>query len=286
MSAEHPDTLTPHTVPQHTESSHTESPHTESTETLALKVEHLSVRGRGQTILEDISFELEEGGFLGLIGPNGAGKTVLLKSLLGLIRPSTGTVRIFGKPPGQARGLVSYVPQYASFEARFPIHVREVVLMGRLTHHRLGQPFSAEDRAIAEEALARLEISDLADRPIGELSGGQAQRALIARALAAQPKLLLLDEPTASLDSRIGKDVYQILSECAEQMTIILVSHDVGVISSYVKTIACLNRTLHYHHSKEISGEVLAEVYGCPVDLIAHGHAHRVLPHHHEKESS
>lgn len=248
--------------------------------TPALQVEHLWLKSRGQTILEDITFELEEGGFLGLIGPNGAGKTVLLKSLLGLIRPTSGSVRIFGHPVKQARGLVSYVPQYASFDARFPIRVRDVVLMGRLAHHHLGQAFSPEDHQVAEDALVRLEIADLADRPIGALSGGQAQRALIARALAAQPKLLLLDEPTASLDSRIGTDVYQVLSECAASMTIILVSHDVGVISTYVKTIACLNRTLHYHHSKELSGEVIAEVYGCPVELIAHGHAHRVLPNH------
>jgi len=247
----------------------------------AISTAHLNVISRGQCILEDITFELEQGGFLGLIGPNGAGKTVLLKSLLGLIEPSSGSIELFGKSPKEARGLVSYVPQYASFDGQFPISVEEVILMGRISHRRRNITTPELDSAAVNNAAERVGISNLMKHPIGKLSGGQAQRVLIARALAAEPKLLLLDEPTASLDSRVGQDVYEVLADCSKVMTIVLVSHDVGVISSYVKTIACLNRRLHYHNSKELSGELLAEVYGCPVDLIAHGHApHRVLPEH------
>jgi zinc transport system ATP-binding protein len=246
----------------------------------AVDIEGVSLFSRGQTILEDIHFRLDPGAFVGLIGPNGAGKTVLLKIMLGLIRPSTGQVRIFGKPPSEARGEISYVPQYAHFDAGFPIEVLDVALMGRLGRTAYGRSYSAEDRERALHCLEKMELADMARRQIGKLSGGQLQRVLIARALTAEPKILLLDEPTASLDSRVGTSVYQVLAEHAAQMTIVLVSHDIGVISTYVKTIACLNRKLHYHESKDVSGDVLAEVYGCPIELIAHGHAHRVLHQH------
>ncbi len=248
---------------------------------LAIELDNVSLRSRGQVILDAVTWRLEDGAFVGLIGPNGAGKTVLLKIILGLVRPSAGTVRIFGKPPEEARGLVGYVPQYARFDANFPISVLDVVLMGRLGKTRTFGGYTAEDREKTRAAIERLELADLAGRQIGKLSGGQLQRVLIARALAAEPKVLLLDEPTASLDTRAGTNLYDILGSLSASMTIILVSHDIGVISTHVKTIACLNRKLHYHESKEVSSEVLAEVYGCPIELIAHGHAHRVLPHHH-----
>lgn len=246
----------------------------------AIETRGLSVRARGQTVLESIDWTVEQGSFVGLIGPNGAGKTVLLKTLLGLIRPSEGSVRIFGMPPEQARRMVSYVPQYAHFDSDFPISVEDVVLMGRLGRAGVLGRFSSADRACAAAAIEKLSLGELRGRQIGRLSGGQLQRVLVARALAAEPKMLFLDEPTASLDPLIGTNVYQLLTELGADMTIILVSHDIGAISSHVKTIACLNRRLHYHASKEVSSDVLAEVYGCPIDLIAHGHAHRVLPEH------
>lgn len=250
----------------------------------AIKLHNVSVQRRGQVILEAVNLELERGAFLGLIGPNGAGKTVLLKVLLGLIKPTSGSVEILGGSVAASRGKVGYVPQFARFEAHFPTTVIDAVLMGRLAHAAYGRPFSRIDRAIAERALERVELSELRSRELSKLSGGQIQRVLIARALAIEPELLLLDEPTASLDTRVGKTVYDLLDELAREMTIVLVSHDIGVIGSHVKTIACLNRRLHYHNTKDISGAVLAEVYGCPVELIAHGHAHRVLPHHHGHE--
>ena len=246
----------------------------------ALKLKDVSLRSRGQLIIDSVSWELEEIAFVGLIGPNGAGKTVLLKIILGLIQPSSGTIEIFGKPPREAKSFVSYVPQYARFDSDFPISVMEVVLMGRLGKTAAFGSYTKADREIAAAAMEKLSLSDLATRQIGKLSGGQLQRVLIARALAHEPKILLLDEPTASLDTRVGSNVYELLDELSKSMTIVLVSHDVGVISAHVRSIACMNRKLHYHGTKEVSGEILSEVYGCPIELIAHGHAHRVLPNH------
>ncbi|MDH3427237.1 MAG: ABC transporter ATP-binding protein [Gemmatimonadota bacterium] len=232
----------------------------------------------GRTIvLQEVDFELEPGEFVGIIGPNAGGKTTLLKLVLGLLDPDAGTVRVFGVSPRDARGRVGYVPQYARFDPSFPIDVRSAVAIGALGRH--GPRGSAAAEAV-ERALSRVELTDVATRQIGALSGGQLQRALIARALVAAPRLLLLDEPTASLDTRIGRSVYDLLEELAEEITVVLVSHDIGVISRHVRTIACLNVNMHYHHSKELTPEMVEAAYGCPVDLVAHGHPHRVLEHH------
>ena len=237
---------------------------------------------KGKSVLEAISLRLEEGDYLGLIGPNGGGKTTLLRVILGLLTPGRGTVRVFGEEPLRARGRIGYVPQYTRFDADFPVSVLDVVLMGRLTTRGLLQPQGKRDREVAMGCLDKVEMADQADRQIGKLSGGQLQRVMIARALAVEPRLLLLDEPAASLDSRIGVSVYGLLEELSRDMTLVLVTHDVGVISRYVKTVACLNRQLYYHQSKEITREMFEAAYGCPVDLVAHGHAHRVLADHDE----
>jgi len=250
-----------------------------------LELKNVVLRSKGQIILDFLNWTLQEGDFVGLIGPNGAGKTVLLKVLLGLIPPTSGEIRILGNSPTRSRSLIGYVPQYARFDSKFPISVREVVLMGRLSKTRACFGYTAEDRKKADEVMEKLELDALSEMRIGKLSGGQIQRVLIARALASDPKLLLLDEPTASLDTLVGSNVYDLLEELSKRMTIILVSHDIGVISAYVKTVACLNRKLHYHGKKEVAPNILAEVYGCPIDLIAHGHAHRVL-HEHDEEHS
>ena len=245
-----------------------------------LDLQKVTLTFRGRSVLDNVSLRLKRGDFVGLIGPNGAGKTVLLKVILGLIPVDTGSVRIFGGTPEQARGRVGYVPQYGRFDVDFPISVRDVVLMGRLGVNNRRGSYSAVDQEAAMQALERVAMSEKASRQIGQLSGGELQRVLIARALALEPELFLLDEPTASLDSPIGRSVYELLEELSQEMTIVLVSHDIGVIARHVKTVACLNRTMHYHDSKELSGDVLQEVYGCPVELLAHGHAHRVLPEH------
>lgn len=233
----------------------------------------------GLPVLRNVDFELLEGDFVGIIGPNAGGKTTLLKMILGLLEPDRGTVQVFGRSAREARGTVGYVPQYARFDRTFPIRVRRAVAMGTLgrTHPRV------QDRdAAVSRALERVELSGVADRQIGQLSGGQLQRVLIARALVGDPRLLLLDEPTSSVDTRIGRSVHELLEELARDITIVLVSHDIGVISRHVGTIACLNVEMHYHRSKELTPDMVEAAYGCPVDLVAHGHPHRVLESHAE----
>lgn len=246
---------------------------------LAVEIRGVDVRFGGTAALESIDLTVAEGDFLGIIGPNAGGKTTLLKVMLGLIEPDRGEVRIFGRPPREARGVIGYVPQYARFDADFPISVAETVAMGRLGPGTRPST-SARDSEVVRQALETVELSDVAGVRVGRLSGGQLQRALIARALTSEPKILLLDEPTASLDTQIGRSVYDLLDRLSDEIPIVLVSHDVGVISRTVRTIACLNVRLHYHHSRELTPEMVEAAYGCPVDLVAHGVPHRVFESH------
>lgn len=248
----------------------------------AAELRGVSFAYRRRPVLEDVDLRVEAGDFLGIIGPNGAGKTTLLRLMLGLLEPGAGTVRVFGLSPRRARGRVGYVPQHARFRYDFPIRVRDVVLMGRLGSSEAFARFGREDRRAAGGALDRLDIAEIADRQIGELSGGQLQRVLIARALVMKPRLLLLDEPTASVDASAGGGIYRLLRELASAMTIILVSHDVGVISREVERVACLNCRLFDHGSEELTPEMLREAYGAPVEMVAHGRA-RMLGEHEDR---
>lgn len=253
---------------------------TEQNNSEVITIRNLFAGYDGFPVLEDITLFVQERDFIGLIGPNGAGKTTLFRVLLGMLPPTSGEVRILGKRPEQARDQIGYVPQIVQFDSEFPISVWDVVQMGRLGAGNLLQRMSARDREIIEESLRKLDLWDLRKKTIGKLSVGQRQRCYIARALATEPKILLLDEPTESVDPQIHTKIYELLRELNERITIIIISHDLGVISTYVKTIGCLNRTLHYHGT-DITPEVLEEVYQCPVDLIAHGEVpHRVLHEH------
>lgn len=237
----------------------------------------------GQTpVLADVDLQVERGEFLGIIGPNGGGKTTLLKLLLGLLAPDEGHVRVLGRAPEEARGRVGYVPQHASFPPDLPVHVRDVVLMGRLGPGLRAGRWTDADRAAAARSMERLGLTGLAERPAGRLSGGQVQRMLIARALAMEPELLLLDEPTSGVDVRMGESLYEMLKEMTGEVTVVLVSHDVGVISRQVDTVACLNQRLYYHGSEQLPEEALEAAYGGPVELVAHGAAHRILDRHGE----
>jgi zinc transport system ATP-binding protein len=233
-----------------------------------------------ETVLEDVDFTAFARDFVGVIGPNGGGKTTFLKVLLGLLSPWRGSVRIMSEPVRRGRRHLGYVPQIAEFDRAFPITVWDVVRMGLLRPGKLLRRYNAADNDRAAEALRRVDMLNLRRRPIGALSGGQRQRVYIARALVAEPQILLLDEPTASVDPKIRTGIYDLLSELNEHITILIISHDVGAISSFVKSIGCLNRHLFYHGEKELTTEMLEAAYQCPIDLIAHGVPHRVLPEH------
>jgi zinc transport system ATP-binding protein len=245
-----------------------------------MQLEDVWVRYDGVPVLEGIDLSVREQDFIGIIGPNGGGKTTLLKVFLGLVEPSRGRVTVLGRTPQEARGAVGYVPQHAELDRSFPISVWDVAMMGRLGRRGLLRRYTAEDRRAVEDALRQVDMLKHRDRQMGKLSGGERQRVYVARALATGPQVLLLDEPTASVDTRVMGSIYEVLRELNCQVTIVLVSHDIGVVSSYVKTIACLDRRLIYHESKEITPDMLEAAYHCPVDLIAHGLPHRVLDMH------
>ncbi len=231
--------------------------------------------------LHDINLSVSEGDFMGIIGPNGGGKTTLLKLILGLIKPTAGEVKVFGSEASKVCKQIGYVPQTAAINRNFPISVRDMVLMGRMAGQRpIFHRYHSDDRKLVEYYLDRLDILNLAHRQIGQLSGGQLQRTLIARALVVKPQLLLLDEPTASLDAPSSSEIYSILKELNKEVSILLVTHDTLAVSSYVQSIACINHRLHYHGEPNISSEIVMQLYGCPVELIAHGVPHRVLGRH------
>ncbi|EKU97732.1 ATPase component of Mn/Zn ABC-type transporter [Leptolyngbya sp. PCC 7375] len=237
--------------------------------------------GYGTTpVLEDINLVVKERDFIGLIGPNGGGKTTLLKVLLGLISPNSGDVKIMGRPVPQGRKYLGYVPQLLEFDREFPIRVKDVVRMGRSGKRPLLRRYNRKDESIVTRSLEQVGMLALRDRPIGQLSGGERQRVYIARALASEPHILLLDEPTANVDSKIQKSIYDLLADLNQFLTILMISHNLSAVSTYVKTVGCLNHRLFYHNDKLITSEMIEQAYQCPVDLIAHGVPHRVFSHH------
>jgi len=240
----------------------------------------------GQTVLQDVSLDIRQGDFIAMIGPNGGGKTTLLKLMLGLLKPASGSIRILGSAAQNASHHIGYVSQDVHINRSFPITAVDIVLMGKLEPAKRWARSSARDRREALEVLERMEVATYASSKIGELSGGQRQRVFIARALVTQPKVLLLDEPTASIDPKGQAEFYRLLKELNKDITILVVSHDLVAISTYVKSVACVNKRLHHHHQAEITGEMLEEMYPCveegtcPVELVAHGLPHRVLKYH------
>ena len=254
-----------------------------------IQIADLDFAYTGQRVLSDINLEVWEGDFIAMIGPNGGGKTTLLRLMLGLLKPERGRIRVMGKPATRVSHYIGYVPQDVHINRRFPISALDVVLMGKLGPGKRWSKNAAQDRRDALEALERINMAGYAQRRIGELSGGQRQRVFIARALVTRPRLLLLDEPTASIDSRGQTEFFQLLKRLNRDVTIVVVSHDLLVISTYVKSVACVNRRLHYHRQAEITGDMLETMYPCtveevcPVELVTHGHLpHRVLQHHEE----
>lgn len=210
-------------------------------------------------VLEEVSFEVTEGESLCVIGPNGGGKSTLLKLLLGLLDPGRGSLRIFGESCEKARSRIGYVPQSMQFDRMFPISALDIVLMGRLDRLRVGR-FSKECRSVAMDSLDEVGLADIAHRPFSDLSGGQRQRVMIARALACEPELLLLDEPTANVDLSVEEQFLETLVELRKKMTILVVTHDLDIVSLIGDSVLCVNHRVH-RHSLPLSGDTIKEIY-------------------------
>ncbi len=228
----------------------------------------------GEAILQDAHVDIFEHEFVCVVGPNGGGKTTLIKLLVGLLRPDRGSLRVLGMEPKDARTRIGYMPQHERLDPQFPVSVMDVVLMGCLgLGTRIG-PYRKRDRERAGQVLKDVGLYDLRHRTFAELSGGQRQRALIARAMACDPKLLLLDEPTAHLDPAVQDDFYRLLHEMDRRLTLVLVSHDVGFVSKYVDKVVCVNRHVVVHPTGDLSGKMISDLYGGDVNMILHQHDH------------
>lgn len=246
-----------------------------------LEIKNLSAGYENSLVLKNVNFQVYDTDFIGIIGPNGGGKTTLMKAILGIIKPASGN--IIYHFPGKARDFrkyIGYLPQQNVIDKKFPISVREVVLSGLTSQKPLLFRFSSKEKKKADDLIEKSGLSGISRNPVGELSGGQLQRVFLARAVISNPRLLILDEPSTYVDNRSEFELYETLKELNKEIAILLVSHDIGTISSYIKTIACVNGNLHYHPSNEINAEELS-VYNCPVEIIAHGPVpHRVLQEH------
>jgi zinc transport system ATP-binding protein len=235
-----------------------------------VELSHVRAGYGGVAAIEDVSLTVTRGEFIALVGPNGGGKSTLLKVVLGLLEPWAGTVRVFGGPPAASRRRLGYVPQAARFDRTFPISVRGLVAQARLDGSRLFARPSAADRAAVAAALDEMKIAPLSRRPVSALSGGELQRALIARALAAEPEVMLLDEPTASVDTRMGETISDLLGRLNERITLVVVSHDIGFVTAHAGRVACLNRKLVCHAPGALASEALARLYDGPVRVVDH----------------
>ena len=245
-----------------------------------LEIKNVSAGYAGEIVLQDINLVVNPNDFIGIIGPNGGGKTTLLRVILGLIRPYLGTVSFFNDKPEKGHGSIGYLPQINQIDLRFPISVVDVVLSGLMSREGLFSRYSGKQKTYAEALLDQMGIANLRKKNIGELSGGQLQRVYLCRAVISSPRLLMLDEPNTFVDTKFETDFYGILKQLNKEMAIIIVSHDVGTISWYVKTIACVNGNLHYHPSNLITQEQFKS-YNCPIQIITHGDVpHTVLEIH------
>jgi zinc transport system ATP-binding protein len=242
-------------------------------QTPLIEIDDLSFRfDDGPMVLEDVNLRIEAGDFASIIGPNGGGKTTLVRLMVGLLTPTTGRIRIFGKLPEKARPRIGYMPQHAMMDPRFPVRAVDVVMMGRLGRgFRIGA-YGAADRRAAEAALDTAGLSEAADRPFSDLSGGQRQRVLLARALITEPELLLLDEPAANLDQKVEQDFFDLLQELNQRLTIVLVSHDLGFVAGFVRTVICVHRQVDVHPTSSLDGRRIAEIYGGEVRMVQHQH--------------
>jgi zinc transport system ATP-binding protein len=239
-----------------------------------IEVRNVSFSYQAAPVLDEVNLTICDRESVCIVGPNGGGKTTLLRLLLGQLQPTEGEIKIFGQSPEQARLRVGYMPQRSEYDSLFPVTVLDVVLMGRL-----GQPgvlgwlgwYSSSDRRAGREALDQVHMADAAAKPFAALSGGQRQRVLIARALCCNPDLLLLDEPTANVDSLVEARLFDELRQLSQRMAIVLVSHDLGFVTNLVERVICVNRRAVAHPASQLTAEVIREMYGADVNLVRHG---------------
>ncbi len=244
-----------------------------------IEISHISFSYAKELVLKDISFAIHRGDYLGIIGPNGGGKSTLLRLILGLLPIKEGEIKLFGQPINRFKdkSKLGYIPQkFHNFDSRFPITVEEVVAMGRYAKKGLFHWLTQEDRKIIDRSLEQVEMQEFAKRRIGDLSGGQQQRVFIARALAGEPEIIFLDEPTAGVDVKNQIDFYTLLRKLNQKLnlTLVLVSHDIGVVANEVTEIACINQTLVYHGATEtfVKGNYLEKLYGRDIKYVAGPH--------------
>jgi len=246
--------------------------------TYLFEMKSISVAYENVVVLKDVSLKVNENDYIGVIGPNGGGKTTLLKVILGLIKPVSGKIT-FNSNLINGSGI-GYLPQLSTGDITYPVSVTDVIISGLMINKKIISRMSSSDRKKAGEVIEELGLTDVAESSLSELSGGQLQKVFLGRAIIGNPKLLLLDEPGNFVDSNFEIEFYEKLKDLNKRMAILMVSHDIGMISAHVKSFACVNRDLHYHPSSEITNEQLA-AYGCPIKLITHGDVpHTVLKTH------
>lgn len=256
-----------------------------------IEIKNLSAGYDGRTVLHDVDLTVYERDFLGIIGPNGGGKTTLIKCILGLLKPTGGEIIYHtpdvpaGHPQAAERKSnqlsLGYLPQYSTIDRKFPISVEEVILSGLSIEKSLTSRFTPAQREKGKQIIARMGLEGLERRAIGQLSGGQLQRALLGRAIISDPSALILDEPSTYIDKRFEARLYELLAEINKECAIILVSHDIGTVLQQVKSIACVNETLDYHPDTGITTEWLEKNFNCPIELLGHGTLpHRILGEH------
>jgi len=246
-----------------------------------IEINNLSFSYDTAPVLEDVSLRVEHGEFATIIGPNGGGKTTLLKLMLGMLKPIQGTINVLGGAPEKTRLRVGYMPQHADLDPQFPVGVMDVVLLGRLGR-RFGGRYSRKDKQLAWKALEEVQLEDMARLPFNRLSGGQKQRVLIARALCCDPEMLLLDEPTANVDPEVEENLLTILQELNQRMTILLVSHDIGIVSRVVKSVICVNRQVLIHPTTRMDGTLIKDIYGEDYCMVRHDHRCSAEGHFHD----
>ena len=224
-----------------------------------IRIEHLSAGYDQKEVLHDINLTIYSDDYLGIIGPNGGGKTTLMRLILGLKKPTEGSIRFYKDNKEVKEITMGYLPQYNDLDKQFPISVYEVVLSGLSKSKGLFARYTQAQHQQVLDTLNRMQLTDLKDRHIGALSGGQLQRVLLARAIVSKPDVVILDEPNPYIDRRFQKQMYEMLEQINKECAIVIVSHDIAEVLNNVKHIACVNHHLHYHTTADMPREKLEE---------------------------